>query len=61
MGIASSLGRLQVGCAVLNNRFDGNCSKREVNNERKGYYSEHLCLLLLVDDQEGQSQKQECI
>lgn len=36
MGIASSLGRLQVGCAVLNNRFDGNCSKREVNNERKG-------------------------
>lgn len=27
----------------------------------KGYYSEHLCLLLLVDDQEGQSQKQECI
>lgn len=29
--------------------------------KEKGYYSEHLCLLLLVDDQEGQSQKQECI
>jgi len=36
MGAASSLGRLQVRCAALNNRFDGKCSEMGVNHERLG-------------------------